>query len=306
MLAAVAKRQHGVVSARQLTGELGYSEDGVTRAARAGRLHPLHRGVYAVGHTNLSLHGTCMAAVLACGEGALLSHYSAGWLWGISKGSPVPIHVTTPIPRRLHLPVRRHHSRILELEDHVVIAEIPVTALPRTLLDFAAIVRFGRLRRLIERSEELEIFDLSPIEALLARSGGHRGAKPLSRAVALYRPAAISRSDLEREFLALVLESGLPRPSTNYVERGFELDVYWPEHRFAVELDVFETHGTREAFERDRLRQEELLLAGVELIRVTGPRLEREPTLVIEHVARLLNQRSRVALRRRAENLPSN
>jgi very-short-patch-repair endonuclease len=90
----------------------------------------------------------------------------------------------------------------------------------------------------------------------------------------------------------MVLKAGLPRPSTNYVEHGFELDAYWPEHRFAVELDVFETHGTREAFERDRLRQEQLLLAGIELIRVTGPRLEREPDRVIEHVRRLLFQRS--------------
>ena len=255
-----------------------------------------------MGHINLSRHGECMAAVLACGPGALLSHYSAGWLWGISKSSPVPIHVTTPIPRKLHLPVRRHHSRILEPEDYGVIDEIPVTALPRTLLDYAAMVRFDRLRRLIERSEELGIFDLSPIEALLARSGGHRGAKPLSRAVALYRPAAISRSELERYFLALVLDAGLPRPSTNYVEHGFELDVYWPEHRFAVELDVFETHGTREAFERDRVRQEELLLAGIELIRVTGPRLQREPAVVIEHVTRLLT--NAVSSGRRAENLP--
>jgi len=169
---------------------------------------------------------------------------------------------------------------------------------------------------MIERSEELRTFDLGPIEALLARSGGHRGAKPLSRAVALYRPAAVSRSGLERKFLALVLESGLPRPSTNYVEHGFELDVYWPERRFAVELDAFETHGTREAFERDRLRQEELLLADIQLIRVTGPRLEREPARVIEHVTRLLNQRHRRSSAapspnapssgRRGENLPGN
>lgn len=291
-LAALAARQHGVVSIRQLTGRLGYSRRAVSRAVADGRLHNLYRGVFAVGHTKLSPHGECLAAVLACGSGALLSHYSAGWLWGITTTSPVPIHVTTPIPRKLHLPVRRHHSRILEPEDRALEMGIPVTALPRTYLDLAAVVRFEWLRRMLERGEELEILDVRPIEALLARSGGHHGAEPLRRAIAIYGPAAVSRSELERDFLALVLAAGLPRPATNYVEHGFELDVYWPEYRFAVELDVFETHGTREAFERDRLRQEELLLAGVELIRVTGPRLEREPAHVIEHVRRLLLQRS--------------
>jgi very-short-patch-repair endonuclease len=90
-----------------------------------------------------------------------------------------------------------------------------------------------------------------------------------------------------------VREAGLPRPATGFNECGYELDVYWPEERFAVELDVFETHGTRGAFERDRLRQEDLKLAGIEMTRVTGRRLEREPRQVVERVARLLEQRRR-------------
>ncbi len=88
------------------------------------------------------------------------------------------------------------------------------------------------------------------------------------------------------------MEAGLPQPRTNFVVEGFELDCYWPEFRFAVELDVFETHGTRAAFERDRKRQEDLLLAGIGMTRVTGPRLEREPEEVIKRVARLLRQRA--------------
>jgi hypothetical protein len=94
---------------------------------------------------------------------------------------------------------------------------------------------------------------------------------------------------LERRFLALVQKAGLPRPATGFNECGFELDVYWPEHRFAVELDVFETHGTRAAFERDRLRQEELKLAGIEMVRITGNRLNREPYEVIRRLVRLLD-----------------
>ncbi|HEY6729968.1 MAG TPA: hypothetical protein VI039_02970 [Solirubrobacterales bacterium] len=168
---------------------------------------------------------------------------------------------------------------------------IPVTAVPRTLLDLAASVRFDWLERILERSEELGVFDLRAVEDLLSRTVGHHGHGRLRRAISLYRPMSFTRSGLERRFLELVIEAGLPQPRTNFVEHGFELDCYWPEHRFAVELDMFETHGTRAAFERDRERQEELLLTGIAMTRVTGPRLEREPEAVIERVGRLLSGR---------------
>jgi hypothetical protein len=167
-----------------------------------------------------------------------------------------------------------------------------VTALPRTLLDLAASVRFDWLERMIERSEELEIFDLGPVEDLLSRTRGHRGHARLRKAISLYKPTSFTRSTLEKRFLELVMAAGLPQPHVNYVEHGFELDCYWPEYRFAVELDVYETHGTRAAFERDRKRQEDLLLAGIQMTRVTGPRLEREPKQVIERVRRLLSERA--------------
>ena len=167
---------------------------------------------------------------------------------------------------------------------------IPVTSVPRTMLDLAATVRFDWLEKMVERAEELELFDLRAVEDLLARTVGHHGHGRLRRAIALYRPSSFTRSGLEKRFLELVLAAGLPQPRTNYVEQGFELDCYWPERRFAVELDVFETHGTRAAFERDRERQEELLLAGITMTRVTGPRLEREPDEVIRRVARLLGR----------------
>ena len=165
---------------------------------------------------------------------------------------------------------------------------IRVTSVARVLLDVAAGAHPKRLSRMLERSEELKLFDLAPVEAVLERNKGHHGFRALRRAIALYKPAPFSRSGLERRFLALVQEAGLPQPSTGYNELGFELDVYWPEQRFAVELDTFETHGTRAAFERDRLRQEELKLAGIEMIRVTEARLEREPAQVIARVSRLL------------------
>jgi hypothetical protein len=169
---------------------------------------------------------------------------------------------------------------------------IPVTALPRTLLDLAASVRFDWLERMVERAEDLELFDLRDMEDLLGRTVGHPGHGRLRKAIELYKPTSFTRSSLERRFLDLCLGAGLPQPRTNYVEQGFELDCYWPEFRFAVELDLFETHGTRAAFERDRKRQEDLLLAGIATTRVTGPRLEREPVEVLERVGRLLSARA--------------
>lgn len=292
-LAALAEKQHGVVSIRQLRGPLGHSERRVAHAVGTGRLHRLYRGVYAVGHTRLSLEGKCLAAVLASGSGSLLSHGSAGWLLEIVDRSPLPPAVTTPTRRAPRPPIRLHHARSLAPEDRDLIDGIPVTAWPRALLDLAAEVRPWQLERSLERTEELKLFDLRSVNALLARTTGHPGHGRLRRAVELYREPVFARSRLERRFLALVGEAGLPKPSTGFNECGYELDVYWPEIRFAVELDVFETHGSRISFERDRLRQEDLKLAGVELIRVTGKRLEREPGRVMQRVARLLEQRRR-------------
>jgi predicted transcriptional regulator of viral defense system len=287
----MANRQHGVVSVRQLQGPLGYSESAVGRAVAAGRLHRLHRGVYAVGHTDVSWHGRCLAAVLACGPRALLSHRSAAWLWGISSRDPFPLQVTTPVRRTARPPIAIHHARGLTAGDRGFEKGIPVTALPRTLLDFAVRARGSQVDRAIERAEELRLFNLREVEALLDRTTGHPGHGRLVRAVELYREPVFTRSDLERRFLALVERAGLPRPATGFNVAGHELDAYWARERFAVELDVFETHGTRAAFERDRLRQEDLMLEGVATDRITGKRLEREPDRVVERIARLLEQR---------------
>jgi hypothetical protein len=274
-----------------MIGPLGYSRSAVTRAAAAARLHRLYRGVYAVGHTDLSPHGKCLAAVLACGPGALLSHHSAAWLWGIARWSPIPLSVTGPSRRAPRPPIKLHHARALAAQDRDTIERIPVTAVPRTALDLAATLGPEPLLRLLERAEELRLFDLRHFDDLLARTAGHAGAGRLRHALELYRPAPFNRSEIERRFLELAVEAGLSRPATGFGEEGYELDVYWPEERFAVELDTYETHGSHRAFESDRLRQENLKLAGIEMIRVTGHRLDREPRQVIERVARLLEQR---------------
>jgi very-short-patch-repair endonuclease len=168
---------------------------------------------------------------------------------------------------------------------------IPVTSVARTALDLAAGVRFRSLRRLIRRTEELEVFDLADFRSVLSRNQGHRGAAPLSRALAIYEPPRLVRSEFDREFAALAEQFGLPRFATNFSAAGYELDVYWPGLRFGVELDVYATHGAVEPFEEDRRRNEDLKLAGVELARVTAYRFEREPRKVMERVDRLLRQR---------------
>jgi REase_MTES_1575/Transcriptional regulator, AbiEi antitoxin len=289
-LAALAKAQHGVVSVRQLH-RLGFERDWVSDAVATGRLHRLYHGVYAVGHTDLSPHGECLGAVLACGPRALLSHYSAAWLWGLTATSPVPVHVTGPSPRANRLPVRIHRSRTLTDADRDLVEGIPVTSVPRVLLDQAALADRRRLKKLLKRAEEQKLFDLTAAHDVLERNRGHRGRKPLSRALALYEPVPFTRSEFEVRFYEAILAAGLPIPRVNYVVAGMEIDVVWPEYRLAVELDLYETHGTRESFEEDRLRQEKLLLAGVSLTRVTGPRFDREPEVVLARLRRLLAER---------------
>jgi hypothetical protein len=285
----LATQQHGVVATRQLDG-LGYSKSSVAKAEKAGRLRRIHRGVYAVGHRSLTWEGRCLAAVLAA-HPAVASHLSAGWLWGLLRSRPGTIHVTAPTSRR----ARRAfivHSAELSARDRTFRDDIPATSLARTLLDLAAMLSMTRFERVLERSEELRRFDLLSLEEMLGRAGHHPGAGKLRRALAIYREdPAFERSKLEQRFLRLVTAAELPPPSMNFNVAGFELDAYWERERFTVELDVYETHGSHAAFERDRLRQEDLKLIGVEMTRITGPRLDREPGEVMRRVRALLAQR---------------
>jgi very-short-patch-repair endonuclease len=200
--------------------------------------------------------------------------------------------VSVPIRGHHRVGIQVHRAPALNDADRAEREEIPVTAVPRTLLDIAATAP-RRLDRAIERSEQLGSFDLGATDSLLVRTAGHPGAGRLRQAVAVYREPAFTRSHLERLFLALVRKTGLPRPSVNTFVAGFELDMYWPRERFAVELDGYETHGTRAAFERDPVRQEDLKLAGIEIVRITYRRITAEPELVAERLAALLERRRR-------------
>jgi hypothetical protein len=250
----------------------------------------------------LTWHSRCWAAVLAAEPNetddvvwpAVASHGSAAYLWGIFRYAPETIDVTAPTRRRAKREFRVHFSSILAVEDRGTCEGLPVTSVPRTLLDLAVRSRPIQLERYLERAEELGLFDLYAVQGVLDRAGGHLGRGRLRRAIAIYEPEpAFTRSRLEKRFLALVRKAGLPIPAVNYFVAGFELDTYWERERFAVELDVFETHGSRAAFERDRQREDDLLLHDIESIRVTGPRLKREPRAMIERVARHLERRRR-------------
>jgi very-short-patch-repair endonuclease len=288
-IAAAAEEQHGVIAHRQLL-RLGLGPSAIQSRLRLGRLHRLHVGVYAVGHRRVSLHGRWSAAVLACGPKALLSHRSAAELWGIVRSSDSRIDVTAlGRTRSGHDGVVLHLPRSLDPEDIAAKNGIAVTSLARTLLDLAAVFSFRRLERALEEAERLDLFDLSALDRLIEHSRGRRGVRALRAALDCYRVPVFTRSELERRFLALCRDAMLTTPATNLFLAGFEVDMAWPEHGLVVELDGHRFHGTRAAFERDRVRDAELQVAGYRVLRVTHRRLLTQPHEVAAAVRSLLD-----------------
>jgi very-short-patch-repair endonuclease len=297
-LAELARRQHGVVTKQQLEA-LGFARSTIPEWARVGRLHRLHRGVYAVGHTALSWEARCLAAVLAR-PGSVASHRTAAWIHGLLRYRPGTIHLTAPTRQRAKRDFVVHYAR-LDPEDHLFVDGIRVTSPARTVLDMAAKEPRWKLDRMLKLADDRKLLDRRRFEALAARTGGHPGRARFAIALDAYKPeTATLRSDLERRFRRLVLAAGLPTPQANVVVAGYELDCYWEAEGFAVELDVFSTHGSRLSFETDRERADDLLFAGIELIRVTGVRLDREPKETIARVAAHLERRRRTIGPRRS------
>ncbi|MFT3863641.1 MAG: type IV toxin-antitoxin system AbiEi family antitoxin domain-containing protein [Solirubrobacterales bacterium] len=297
-LADVAGRQHGVVSARQLA-EFGFPRETIARWVKEGRLHRLHRGVYAVGHEALSWEGRCLGAVLA-NEPAVASHITAAWIWGLLRTRPGTLHLTASTRRHRKKLVVVHFAT-LHPDDMTIVDGIPVTSPARTVLDLAPDESARDLGRLLKRADDAELLDRRRFQALLARAGGHPGRAKFAAALVAYEPeTATLRSDLERRFRDLVLAAGLPAPQTNVAVEGYELEAYWEAEGFAVELDVYATHGSPLSFEADRERADDLLLAGIELIRVTDVRLDREPQATIARVAAHLERRRRAVGPRRS------
>jgi predicted transcriptional regulator of viral defense system len=288
-LAQLAARQHGVVATRNLAA-LGFPRSTITRHVAAGRLFRVFRGVYAVGHPRLSRRGRWMAAALAYGQNALVSHRSAAALWGLLPPADGRIDVTVDKGARRagRAGVRLHRAR-LHPDDRSLRDAIPLTSPSRTLLDLADVARSSTVRRAFEEAERLRIFDLRALRALLRRSRGRRGLRVLGELLAEGSdlPPTV-RSELEREFRDLIRSAGLPMPVANAVVAGIEVDALWPGQRLVVELDGYDYHRPRAAFERDRERDERLLLAGLRVVRFTAKRLRQHPVAIERTIRRML------------------
>jgi len=251
-VAELAGRQYGLVSHRQLR-RLGFSQGRIARSSASLRLHRIHRGVYSVGHAVLSDRARCLAAVMSSGRDAVVSHTAAAWLWGLLSECPKIIDVTVPRHGGCREGIALHHSSTLAPEEHGRFGPIPATALPRTLLDLAATASPRMTWSAVDRAERRDILDLTAIDAMLGRRRGYRGAERLRKALAIYREPGFYRARSERLFRRLVRKAGLKTPSLNIWVDKFEIDAYWEEERFAVEIDGWEAHRTRRAFENDRL-----------------------------------------------------
>jgi predicted transcriptional regulator of viral defense system len=289
-IAALAARQHGVVARFQLTA-LGLDVGAIKYRLAHGRLHRLHAGVYAVGHARVTAHGRWMAAMLACGPGAVLSHHSAAALWELLPRSDTGprAEATAPTHRRGRRGLVIHFARRLDRRDRTTRHGIPVTTVPRTLLDLAEVLPPRELERAFEEAQRLRLLDAREIARLRRRSHGRHGLRPLARLLAEQRPGvAATRSELERRFLALCQEAGLPPPAVNVRLAGFEVDMLWQRQRLVVELDGHAFHHSRSAFERDRIRDAALQLAGYRVVRITHRRLEGAPRATAATISALL------------------
>lgn len=289
-IAALAAHQHGVVGRRQLLAA-GLGRRAIGHRVECGRLHVLHRGVYAVGHRVLSREGWWMAAVLAAGEGAVLSHRSAAMLWGIRATARSAIEVSVPRPARSR-PGITVHAAVLPADEVTVMSGIPVTTSPRTLLDLAAVLPRG-LEPALNEAEVKRLTDPLSLAAVVARYPGRRGVATVRRVLdAGTACGTIVRSRLERRFLPLLDRSGLPRPQINAPVKlagtWLEVDLLWRSEGLIAELDGFATHGTRQAFERDRARDRALQVAGWRVVRITWRQLLDQPDVLAAELAALL------------------
>jgi hypothetical protein len=282
VIAELARRQHGVVGRAQLTA-LGMGEDAIDWRVKRGRLHAIHRAVYAVGHLALTRNGRFMAAVLACGEGAALSHVTAAVLWRILGDRGASPHVTAVKRRRV--PGVVVHRAPLQGE-RVRRQGIVVTTPTRTLVDLADVVPRRTLERAFDEAQYLglDFEDARPRH-------GRSGSAVLAAVLAVHRPGSTrTRSELEEMFLRLCDDHGIPRPEVIVLIEGFECDFVFREQRLIVETDGAAAHGTQRARERDPVRDAELQLSGWIVIRVSYVRLLNAPGEVAAQLWRALTQ----------------
>ena len=280
VVARIAARQHGVVTTGQLL-RAGLLASGITDRVRAGRLHRIRRGVYAVGHRQLSEHGRWMAAVLACGNGAVLSHLSAAELWGIrrpvhrpsdagGRGEHPDAHVTVPKTNglRKRAGIVLHRSSTLIARHCTRRDAIPVTTPARTLTDLHPLLSPAHFSAALREAEFLRL----PVDQRFEADG--------------------ARTDLEQQMLSLCRRHRLPQPAVNVPLDRYEVDFLWRPERLVVEVDGWKAHRSRSAFERDRARDVRLAVLGFHVLRFTWRQLTRDPKGVAGTIRRLLGARA--------------
>ncbi len=269
-IAELAGRQHGLVTRSQLLA-FGVSASAIARRIDGGRLHPVHRGVYAVGHPVLGVHGRWLAAVLASGPDAVLGYACAGALWELRRtptGAPDVIVPAGAGRKRQGIRVHRHPG--LTHEERTARLGVPVTTPARTLLDLAAIATERGLKHALDQAELQRLTDYPALDALARAHPRHRGSARLRTTLESHEAGtAQTRSGLEVAFLDLCARHSLPRPRVNQPLLGLTVDFVFPEHRVAVETDSWRWHRGRAAFERDRERDAVLAAAGYRTLRFT-------------------------------------
>jgi hypothetical protein len=294
-IAALAGRQHGVVSRVQLL-RLGFTRHEIDNRRSSGRLHPIHRGVYAVGHRVVSREGKWMAAVLAGGAGAVLSHGSAAALWELRATKGRAIDVT--VGKHAERPGIRFHRAQLDPTEITQRRGIPVTTPERTIIDIAATLTPTQLERAIRQAEYEHLTTLATLTSCLSSRRRGRGTKALRKALALAAGGkGITRKKLEQRFRAFTRRYALPPPDTNVSMRigdhWIEADCVWHEQRAIAELDGRAAHHNVHAFESDRARDRALQVAGWAVIRITWRQLHDEPEAIARDLYSLLSPAAR-------------
>jgi very-short-patch-repair endonuclease len=267
-LLALTQRQHGVVTRSQML-ELGFSPWAIKHRIAIGRLHPLLRGVYAVGRPAVTRRGRWMAAVLSCGPDAVLSHESAAALWGIrpEQRSEIDVSVLRAADRR-RPGIVVHRRPSLSAGDCARKDAIPVTTPVRTLVDLATCLQRDQLEAAVNEADKRDLTDAEVLRSHLAGLRGGRGV-PRLRELLDRRTFTLTDSELERRFLPLTRKVGLPKPQTGRYVNGFRVDFYWPDLGLIVETDGLRYHRTPAQQARDRLRDQAHLAAGLTPLRFT-------------------------------------
>jgi very-short-patch-repair endonuclease len=285
----VAGRQKGLVTRAQLL-ELGLSRYAIDSRVRSGRLHSLHRGVYSLTHPHRAQGARELAAVLACGPGATLSHCSAAAWWRLLKPRPGPCDIIVPgrvVSSRQG--IRVHCVTSLHLRDIRTHRGVRVTAPAGTLLDIASAVSLHELEQALAEATARSLLRPAELRELLDRSGQRRGLASLR---ALLDPSSdatkLTRSEAERRMLTLIRRAALPTPDVNVKVGDHEVDFVWRDQGVVVEVDGFRYHSSRAAFERDRLRDADLAARGLRVIRVTWRQLVDTPEAVVARIAAAL------------------